>query len=101
MLIIPLAAVPSQTVTVNLRVPGQLARQRANITVRTIGSLMYFSLEGIVTNRIIRDRQRLLLGSQYLGFVGDFSMVDTQGLSDPNYRGLGSRYQLVYLNADE
>ena len=101
MQIIPLTGVPSQTVNVSLRVPGQLARQQAKITVRTIGALLYFSLDGVVTNRIIRDRQRLLLGTAYRGFVGDFAVVDMQGVSDPVYTGLGSRYQLVYANAGE
>lgn len=101
MQIVPLAAVPSQTVNITFRVPGSLARQNAKITVRTIGSLLYFSLEGVLTNRIIRDRQRLLVASAYRGFIGGFAMVDMQGRSDPNYRGLGSRFQLVYYNADE
>jgi hypothetical protein len=101
MLTVPLAAVPSQTVNVSLRVPGQLARQQANITIRTIGSELYFSLAGVLTNRIIRDRQRLLVASGYRGFVGDFAVVDTQGRDDPVYTGLGARFQLMYFNADE
>lgn len=101
MQIVPLAAVPSQTVNVTFRIPGSLQRQNAKITIRTIGALMFFSLEGVLTNRVIRDRQRLLVASGYRGFVGGFAMVDMQGRSDPNYRGLGSRYQLVYYNAGE
>jgi hypothetical protein len=40
-------------------------------------------------NRIVRDL--------YLGFVGDFVFNDTQGSSNPTSPGLGSRYQLIYL----
>jgi hypothetical protein len=40
-------------------------------------------------NRIVRDA--------YLGFIGDFVFNDTQGVSDPTLPGLGSRYQLIYL----
>lgn len=40
-------------------------------------------------NRIVRDL--------YLGFIGDFVFNDTQGSSDPTSPGLGSRYQLIYL----
>lgn len=101
MLVIPLSAVPSQTVNVSLRIPGSLVRQQAKITVRTIGSLMYFSLEGVATNRVIRDRQRLLVDCGYRDFVGDFAMVDTQGRADPVYTGLGARFQLVYFDAGE
>lgn len=92
---IPLAAVPSQTVNVTLN------NQEARITVRTTGTELFFSLEGVAENRICRDRQRLLIDAQYRGFVGDFSFVDTQGVNDPNYLGLDGRYQLVYLNAGE
>ncbi len=44
-------------------------------------------------NRIVRD--------VYLGFVGDFFWDDTQGTSDPTTPGLGSRYQLMYLEASD
>lgn len=43
--------------------------------------------------------KRLLVNRQYLGFVGDFMFVDTQGTSDPEFDGLGSRYVLLYLEA--
>lgn len=95
MLIVPLEAVPSQTVNVTL------ANQQAKITVRTIGTKLYFSLDGVITNRICRDRVRMLVDAQYRGFVGEFEFRDTQGGNDPVYTGLGSRYFLVYLNAGE
>ncbi len=44
-------------------------------------------------NRIVR--------SVYLGFTGDLIFVDTQGSTDPNYAGLGGRYQLQYLDASD
>lgn len=50
--------------------------------------------------------KRLLINRQYLGFVGDFMFVDTQpdpvtGFADPQYAGLGSRWQLIYLEASD
>ena len=36
----------------------------------------------------------------YLGFVGDLLFVDTQGVSDPDYTGLGTRYFLIYVPTD-
>jgi hypothetical protein len=89
-LLVPLNPVPSQTV--NVTVGGQVAR----ITVRTIGAQLYFTLDGIVTNRICRDRQRLLVDAGYRGFAGDFQFIDTKGADDPVYWGLGDRWQLVY-----
>jgi hypothetical protein len=88
--VIPLSPIPSQTV--NVTVAGQVAK----ITVRTIGAALYFSLDGVVTNRVCRDRQRLLVDAGYRGFVGDFQFVDTKGAADPVYWGLGDRWQLTY-----
>lgn len=93
--IVPLAPVPSQTVNVTV------GRQVAKITVRTIGAALYFSLDGVVMNRVARDRQRLLLDAGYRGFVGDFAFVDTKGAADPAYWGLGDRWQLVYFDAGQ
>ena len=87
---IPLAAIPSQSLTVN--VGGQVAR----ITVRTIGASLYFTLDNVVTNRICRDRQRLLIDAGYRGFLGDFQFIDTKGAADPAYWGLGDRWRLIY-----
>ena len=44
-------------------------------------------------NRIVRD--------VYLGFIGDFVWVDTEGSADPVYTGIGSRYQLLYLTTSD
>jgi hypothetical protein len=94
---IPLTAAPSQSFEVQLS-PTRLAK----ITIRTIGAArLYFTLDGVVTNRICRDRQRLLVDAQYHDFGGDFAFVDTQGEADPAWPGLGSRFLLIYLNDDE
>ena len=37
----------------------------------------------------------------YTGFIGNLLFIDTQGNSDPSYTGLGSRFSLVYLTAEE
>lgn len=42
-----------------------------------------------------------LIPTDYLGFSGNFIFIDTQGTSDPEYTGLGDRFQLIYLTADE
>lgn len=44
-------------------------------------------------NRIVRDH--------YLGFIGDFVFLDTQGTSNPYYTGLNDRYLLIYLEESE
>lgn len=91
---IPLSPVPSQTLKVNL------AGQACDITVYLIGALLYCDLAvaglPIISARLIRDRVQLVRYA-YLGFVGDLAMVDTQGTEDPQYLGLGARWQLTYL----
>lgn len=38
-----------------------------------------------------------IINNAYSGFPGDVAIVDTQGSTKPNYTGLGSRYQLVWV----
>lgn len=94
-LIIPTQPVPAQTFNVIVD------DQNVNIRLRTLGTNLYFSLEGIATTRICRNKQRLLADAKYHGFRGDFVFLDTQGQNDPKFPGLGGRYRLVYLNAGE
>jgi len=42
-----------------------------------------------------------LVNDVYLGFSGDLEFVDTQGTDDPTFDGLGTRYQLVYLEPSD
>lgn len=95
MLRIPLQAVPSQTLAVDL------ARQAVQIALRHNGANLFFDLlkdgEYITRTRICRDRQRLLLDERYRGFVGDFMFVDLQGTENPQFAGLDTRFHLIYL----
>jgi hypothetical protein len=103
MMRVPLQTTPNQTLAVTL------ARQPAQIAVRENGGNLYFDLSVngryIVRTRICRDRVRLLLNAAYRGFKGDFAFVDTQGVSDPQFSGLGptaaARYQLIYYAVGE
>ena len=96
MLTIPLAAKPSQRVTI------LLANQNCQIKVYQKTTGLYLDLQinnaPLVTGVICRDRVKLVRYA-YLGFVGDLSFFDTQGKTDPVRTGLGARYQLVYLEA--
>ena len=74
-------------------------------SLTTPGTNLYFDLTVngtvITTCAICLNRNRLLINRQYFGVVGDFVFVDTQGDSAPQYQGLGSRFLLVYLDADD
>lgn len=99
MILIPLQAVPSQTLATIV------ARQAVQIALRHSGDAVYFDLryagQPVVITRICRDRTRLLTDAHYHGFEGDFAIVDTQGKEDPNYTGLGARWKLYYIGVDE
>lgn len=95
---IPLQATPAQTLNVTLS--NQACA--LNIYQKSTGlfcdvyvnnALIIGGVIGQNLNRIVRDA--------YLGFDGDLIFFDTQGSSDPDYTGLGDRYVLLYLLANE
>jgi hypothetical protein len=98
MQIIPLQAVPSQAVSVTLA--GQNCQ--INLYAKLYGMFadLYVSNALVVGGILVLDRNRMVR-STYLGFVGDLIVYDTQGANDPAFDGLGSRYLLAYLEADE
>ena len=112
---IQLAAVPSQTLSVVLAGQNcQLAvYQKQPITDEygcAAGLFLDLAVNGTPILNTVRclDRTRLLLDRTYLGVIGDFMFVDTQGSgpptfsgSPPYYTGLNSRYVLIYLEASD
>ena len=42
-----------------------------------------------------------LVSREYAGFSGNLLFIDSQGSADPSYDGLGDRFALVYLTAEE
>ena len=98
MLQIPISAVPSQSLSV------QLAGQQCQISVyqKSTGVFMDLSANGvpIVSAMLCLDRVKLVR-HPYLEFIGDLAFVDTQGAQDPDYTGFGARYLLIYLEASD
>lgn len=96
MMVIPVQPLPNQSLQV------QLANQACTIElVQTAFGLfcnLYIGSTPIIGGVICENLNRIVR-SLYLGFVGDLMIMDTQGMSDPNYLGLGSRYLLQYLEA--
>lgn len=95
---IPLQAIPSQTLSVIL------AGQNCQIAVyqKSTGVFLDLSINNapIVTTVQCRDRVKLVR-QEYRGFAGDLTFVDTQGRADPVYSGMGGRFLLVYLAAED
>lgn len=96
MLIVPVQAVPNQTFAI------LLANQACQITLSTRLNGLFMDLvvgNVPVRNGVICQDRNPILRFSYLGFIGDFWFLDSQGTSDPVYTGLGSRYLFEYLEA--
>ena len=98
MLIIPLKSVANQTTTTILG--GQVVR----IAIRQMTTGVYLTawLDNVVIQSgiLCLDRVRMM-DSNYDGFVGGFMFIDSQGNANPDYTGIGSRWNLYYLEAGE
>jgi hypothetical protein len=94
MLIVPLQAVPNQTLAVLL---GN-QNCRLNVYQKFYGVFLdLFVSNQLIIGGVLCENENTVVKSTYLGFQGDFWFFDTQGNSDPHYTGLGGRYQLQYL----
>lgn len=82
----------------------QLASQACTIElIQTAYGLfcnLYIGATPIITGVLCENLNRIVR-SVYLGFIGDLVFNDLQGSSDPVYTGLGSRFQLIYLEASD
>lgn len=95
---VPIQPVPSQIVKTVLDAQNfQIAIYQKND-----GIFVDINVDGteIVAAVIARDAVGLAC-RQYAGIEGNLLFIDTQGSLDPEYSGLGTRWQLVYLTADE
>jgi hypothetical protein len=99
MQIVPLQPVPSQTVACLLG--GQQCQ--LNIYTKTQGIFFDLTSNGVDMTIATIARNAVFLDphASYDGFVGNFIFIDTQGVEDPQFSGLGARWQLVYLDAAE
>lgn len=94
--IIPLVAAPSQSLTVTLA--GQ--RVRLQVYQKAFGLFIdvyandVLVIGGVAARNLVR-----VVRSAYLGFIGDFYFGDTQGTDDPAYTQLGTRFLLYYDDA--
>lgn len=92
--IIPLQAAPSQTVSVALN------NQACQINVYTLNADLYVDLyvnNALIIGGVIGQNLNPIVRDAYLGFIGDLMFLDTQGVDDPIYSGLGSRWVLNYV----
>lgn len=95
--IIPLRAIPNQTVIVRLL--EQVTQ--LNVYQKPQGLFIDVLVNNapIVMGVICQDRNAIVRDA-YLGFIGDIAFLDNEGTEDPIYTGLGSagsRFSLAYL----
>lgn len=98
MIQVPLSPVPLQTVQV------VLGGQSCVVKVSQLEYGMFADLsvnDGLIVAGVICQNLNRIVRSLYLGFSGDLVFWDAQGSEDPVYTGLGSRFFLLYLAADE
>lgn len=98
MQLVPLNAVPNQTLTVTL---GQQI-VRVNVYQKLYGLFVdvFVGDSPIILGVIAQNRNRIVR-YKYLGFSGDFVFVDAKGSTDPVWTGLGDRYEFLYLDAED
>ncbi|MGN6775000.1 phage baseplate plug family protein [Rhizobium sp.] len=99
MLIVPLQAIPNQTVTVTLN--GQVCQIDVYQTVGGLFVDLYVS-NTLIIGGVIAETNNRIVRSAYLGFSGDLAFVENVNDSgDPYYTGLGTTWSLAYLFPDE
>jgi hypothetical protein len=98
-LVIPIQPVPAQTVLT------VLSNQNCQINIYQRNKSLYVDLNSNGTDMCIGclalNAVPLDACNSYDGFQGNLYLIDTQGSEDPQYTGLGARWQLVYLTVDE
>jgi len=95
---ISIEATPSQIVKV------VLDDQQAQLLIyqKNQGLMVDINVNGVdIVAAVIAQNENPLVCREYLGFRGNLLFVDTEGNQDPEYTGLGSRFNLIYLNEEE
>lgn len=96
--LIPLAAIPAQQLTVTLG--GQSCV--ISIYQKTTGLYFDLTVNGApVVIGVLALNLTFIVREPYLGFIGDLAFNDTIGSDDPTYDGLGMRYVLLWYDASE
>lgn len=94
MQVVPLQAIPNQTLQT------QLNNQPCTINVQQFAFGLFVTLylgPTLIVASVLCQNLNRIVRDLYFGFEGDFAFLDTQGTNNPDYTGLGSRYQLFYL----
>lgn len=98
MMSVPIQPIPSQQLQVVLA--GQFCAM--NIYVKDQCMFFDLAVNGTPIAYAVECMNLVsLVPTAYFGFVGWLVFMDTQGMEDPLYTGLGSRWVLLYLDAED
>ncbi len=96
---VPTLAVPAQTFTTILNL------QQVQVTLRQMVSGLFADVQanGVEICGMVSCQDRtLIVQEDYADFEGDLMFYDTTGNGeDPDFSGLGTRFQLMYLTPEE
>ena len=98
MIQIPVQAVPSQILVINLN------NQSVQIAIyqKPRGLFVDINSNGVdIVTAVLALNGVKLVCRDYLGFQGNIVFIDTQGTKNPEYSGLGTRYELIYMAPGE
>lgn len=90
---IPVQAIASQIIAVSIN------SQNCSITLRELNGRQYFSLSlngASICDNVLMQSHSSIINAAYMGFIGEFLVLDLSGADAPNYTGWGSRWILVY-----
>ena len=98
MQLVPLNTLPNQTVAIQLN--GQSCT--LNVYQKSTGLFMDVLVNDVlIIGGVLCENLNRIVRSAYLGFIGDFAFVDTQGSLDPYYASIGTRFYLMYFTGAE
>lgn len=101
MQVVPLQAIPNQTLQ------AQLNGQACTLDIIQMAYGLFVNLyvgSALIVAGVLSQNLNRIVRDLYLGFSGDFVFFDTQGTQNPDYTGFGgstARYQLIYLLPSE
>lgn len=98
MQLIPLRPIPSQTLNVALDNQQCLL----NVYQKFYGLFVdVYVSDQLIIGGVIAENLNRIVRSDYLGFNGDLIFADAEGSEDPQYQGLGGRFEFLYLSPDD
>ena len=90
---IPLKQAPSQSVSI------LLDNQPCLIELRQLNGRQYLSLSlngEVVCNSVLLVNRSRIIRAEYMGFIGELAVIDTQGDEPPQYTGWNERWLLAF-----